>query len=92
MRVPSRRLTDADAAIIKALMREGWLQSDIASLMGCNSGRIAEIASGSKFSDIAAADLHTADGASRLARLQVDWTLRIGRQLSAALRPSGTFF
>lgn len=89
MAVPSRRLTGADAAIVKALLRENWIQSDIASLLGCNGGRIAEIATGAKFPEIEPADLSGDEAAGRLARLQVDWTLRIARQLAAALRPAG---
>lgn len=90
MAVPSRRLTAADAAIAKALLGENWLQSDIASLLGCNGGRIAEINSGTKFPEVAPADLTAPEVAGRMARLQVDWTLRISRQLASALRPAGT--
>lgn len=89
MAVPSRRLTAADAAIVKALLAENWLQSDIASLMGCNGGRIAEVSTGAKFPEVDPADLSTPEAAGRVARLQIDWTLRIARQLAAALRPAG---
>lgn len=90
MRIPSRRLTEEDAAIAKALLREGWLQSDVASLLGCNGGRIAEIKAGTSFPDVLPADLGRSEPRSRLALLQVDWTLRIARQLAAALRPAGS--
>lgn len=90
MAVPSRRLTAEDAAIVKALLRENWLQSDVASLLGCNIGRISEIATGTKFHEVNPADLTGTQTAGRLACLQLDWTLRISRQLAAALRPAGT--
>lgn len=53
----SRSLTEADAALARALIGRGIRQSDIAALMQCNAGRIAEIHTGQKFPGIAPADL-----------------------------------
>jgi hypothetical protein len=90
LKLPSRKLTAIDAAIVKALLAEGWLQSDIASLLGCNSGRVAEIATRQTFPDVEPAILSDLGPRARIAEIQVAWTLRIGRQLSEALRPKGT--
>jgi hypothetical protein len=49
MPIPSRKLTEDDARIIRALLNEGWLQSDVSSLMGTNIGRISEVASAASF-------------------------------------------
>lgn len=86
MRLASRKLTADDAAIIKALIAEGWLQSDIASLMGCNSGRIAEISTRLKFAEIEAADLADARAKAALAIIQVEW---LARKLARALKKEG---
>src|SRR5437764_805266 len=50
------RLTEQDAAIVKAMIARGDRQHDIAAWFGVNGGRIGEIASGRKFRLIAAAD------------------------------------
>ena len=92
MPIPSRKLTDEDARIIRALLAEGWLQSDVASLMGVNIGRISEIASATRFPGLPAADLKTDSARARaqLAGIQIAWVLRISRQLSAVIRPKGS--
>lgn len=77
----SRTLTDIDIAVAKGLLNDGWLQSDVASLLGCNGGRVAEVNSGQRGPHVAAADFASAYWRAELARLHVDWTLRIGRQL-----------
>lgn len=77
----SRSLTDEDIAIAKALMADGWIQSDVASLLGCNGGRIAEINTGQRGAEVTAADLTAPETVAHIARLHIDWTLRIGRQL-----------
>jgi transcriptional regulator with XRE-family HTH domain len=88
--IPSRKLTDDDARIIRALLAEGWLQSDVASLMGVNIGRISEIASATRFPGLPAADLKTDSARAQLAGIQIAWVLRISRQLSAVIRPKGS--
>ena len=42
-------LTDADAAMVKGMLRRGDRQHDIAAWFGVNGGRVAEIASGARF-------------------------------------------
>jgi len=54
-RRPSRRLTEADAAVIKKMLSEGHLQSRIAAEFDVNGGRIAEINTGQKFAHVAPA-------------------------------------
>jgi hypothetical protein len=44
-------LSMADAAVIKGMLRRGDRQHDIAAWFGVNGGRVAEIASGYRFSD-----------------------------------------
>ncbi len=49
------QITDADAAIIKAMLARGDRQHDIAAWFGVNGGRIAEVATGRKFRSVAPA-------------------------------------
>lgn len=86
MAIKSRKLNAADAALIRALLNSGWLQSDIASLFQCNGGRIAEIHTGQKWPALAPADLTTLEARARLAEVQAAWALRIARQLSHTFR------
>ena len=44
-------LSAADAAVIKGMLHRGDRQHDIAAWYGVNGGRIAEIASGYRFTD-----------------------------------------
>jgi hypothetical protein len=45
-------LTAIDAAMIKGMLLRGDRQHDIASWFGVNGGRVAEIATGNRFSDV----------------------------------------
>ena len=45
-------LTSRDAAIAKGMLERGDRQHDIAAYFGVNGGRIAEIATGQKFSHV----------------------------------------
>ncbi len=54
-RRPSRKLSDADAAIIKKMLQEGHLQSRIAAAFDVNGGRIAEINTGKTFAHVSPA-------------------------------------
>lgn len=45
-------LTKQDAALIKGMLHRGDRQHDIASWFGVNSGRIAEISTRSRFSEV----------------------------------------
>ena len=58
MRAPSAgiSLTRSDAALVKAMLRRGDRQSDIASFFGVNGGRIAEISTGDRFAGVPAAE------------------------------------
>ena len=49
------KLTAADAAVIKGMLDRGDRQHDIAAWFGVNSGRIAEIATGTRFPEVQAA-------------------------------------
>ena len=42
-------LSEAEAAIVKGMLARGDRQHDIAAWFGVNSGRIANVANGSKF-------------------------------------------
>lgn len=89
MRLRSRHLDENDAAIARALIKLGWLQSDVASLLGCNSGRISEIDSGKRFAGIAPADL-TADAVRGLLAERLSaWNVRVGRLVTHELNPRG---
>ena len=48
-------LSAADAALIKGMLSRGDRQHDIAAWFGVNPGRIAEIASGNRFVEVACA-------------------------------------
>lgn len=48
----SRRLTPLDVAIIKARLRRGDYQHDIAADFGVNQGRISEINTGKTFKSV----------------------------------------
>ena len=50
-----RRLSRADAALVKTLLIQNHRQQDVAAIWGVNSGRISEIATGNKFVDVPAA-------------------------------------
>lgn len=58
MRAPKSgiRLTEQDAAIVKAMIARGDRQHDIAAWFGVNGGRIGEIASGRKFRSVRPAE------------------------------------
>ena len=49
------RLTERDAAIVKAMLARGDRQHDIAAWFGVNGGRVGEIATGQKFRSAAPA-------------------------------------
>ena len=51
-RRPSKRLTEKDAKIIKRRLRQGDMQSRIAADFDVNIGRISEINTGKKFSEV----------------------------------------
>lgn len=52
------RLDNEDAAIVKGMLARGDRQHDIAAHFGVNGGRISEIATGKKFSDVTPAQSH----------------------------------
>lgn len=49
------KLNEADAAIVKGMLKRGDRQHDIAAWFGVNGGRIAEIATGHSFHWVVAA-------------------------------------
>lgn len=49
-------LSEADAAIVKAMLARGDRQHDIAAWFGVNGGRVAEVATRKTFSWVKAAD------------------------------------
>jgi hypothetical protein len=52
-------LTARDASLVKAMLKRGDRQHDIAAWFGVNGGRIAEIATGHSYAEVQAA--HTAN-------------------------------
>jgi hypothetical protein len=52
LRRPSRKLTAADAALIKKRLKAGEFQHRIAADFDVNPGRIAEIKTGKKFAAV----------------------------------------
>ncbi|MEM9030229.1 MAG: hypothetical protein AAGC70_17850 [Pseudomonadota bacterium] len=52
----SPALTERDASIAKGMLLRGDAQHSIAAWFGVNPGRIAEIATGERFPNVAAAD------------------------------------
>lgn len=50
-----RRLTEADACIVKGMVARGDRHHDIAAWFGVNQGRIAEVVTGDKFGNATAA-------------------------------------
>lgn len=52
MKKYQQRLDAADAALVKGMIARGDLQSDIAAYFRTNSGRISEINTGQKFSEV----------------------------------------
>lgn len=48
-------LTETDAAVAKGMLARGDRQHDVAAWFGVNSGRIADVATGAKFSWVAPA-------------------------------------
>lgn len=51
------RLDEEDAAIVKGMLARGDRQHDIAAWFGVNGGRIGEISTGAKFTEVKPADL-----------------------------------
>ncbi len=49
------RLTATDAAVVKGMLLRGDRQHDIAAWFGVNGGRVAEIATGRRFPEVAVA-------------------------------------
>ena len=50
-----RRLSDADASVVKGMIRRGDRHHDIAAWFGVNQGRIAEVKDGDKFPHVPSA-------------------------------------
>lgn len=75
------RLRDEDAALVKGMLARGDRQHDIAAWFGVNGGRIGEISTGAKFSDV-----KPADPADLPARAVLVWTA-IRRALGEARAP-----
>ena len=48
-------LDEAQAALVKGMIKRGDRQHDIAAWFGVNGGRIGEISTGAKFTEVAAA-------------------------------------
>jgi hypothetical protein len=76
---PSKELTAADAAMIRADVA----QSDIAALMQCNGGRISEINTGQRHADVPALDLANPQNLAVLAQLIADQHRRLNGVLAS---------
>lgn len=81
----SRTITSDDASIIRALVESGWAQHDVASLFGCNQGRVAEVIGGQRHPDAGTADLRTDATRARLLSIHSDHALRVSGQMSRTL-------
>ena len=81
MALPSRTLSNRDAALVRALLATGMNQSDVASLFGCNSGWIAEINTGQSFPGVRAADLTDPEVALSLLDILAAWAGRVSALL-----------
>lgn len=84
-KIKARRLTDEDAAIIRAMIERGVAQHDIASFMGCHPTLVSAINRGHRFSDIAPADLTDAAVMRRLIEGLAGWNARVSRVIHEAV-------
>jgi len=85
MALPSRTLSNRDAALVRALLATGMNQSDVASLFGCNSCRIAEINTGQSFPGVRAADLTDPEVALSLLDILAAWAGRVTGEVRRAV-------
>jgi hypothetical protein len=83
-------LTADEAAIAKALLACGWLQHDVASLLSCNAGRVAEVWTGARHASVAPADLADPATATTLADLSARMFTRIAALVAATLDTTKT--
>lgn len=81
----SRTITPDDARIIRALVDRGWAQHDVASLFGCNQGRVAEVIGGTRHPGAGTADLRSDATRARLLTIHSDHALRVSGQMSRTL-------
>lgn len=84
-KIKSRRLTDEDAAIIRAMVGRGVAQHDIASFMGCHPTLVSDIHRGKRFTDVAPADLTDAAVMRRLIEGLAGWNARVSRVIHEAI-------
>lgn len=85
MATPARKLTDEDAAIIKALIGRGIAQHDIASFMGVHPTLVSDINCRRRFADVDPADLSEAVVMRRIVEGLAGWNARIARVLHDAI-------
>lgn len=86
MALRSKTLTDDEIAIAKLLISRGIHHQDIAALLQCNSGRIAEINTGSRGKSVAAAVIGPTVR-RQIAALYSQMTLRHARLFGPVLPP-----
>ena len=79
----SREPTKQDAGLIKLLIIMGWSQQEIAIVLTCNIGRVAEVTSGERFADVPMMQL--AEGQAHLGRRWAEHTCIMGSLVSRML-------
>lgn len=84
MPTPSRRLTDEDVAIIKALLGQKVAQHDIASFMGVHPTLVSDINCGRRHKDIPPASLSDAAVMRRMIEGLASWNARVSRVVHEA--------
>lgn len=85
MGVAARRITEEDAAIIKALLARKVAQHDIASFMGVHPTLVSDINCARRHKDVAPADLASAAVMRRLIEGLAGWNARVSRVIHDAV-------
>ena len=85
MPTPSRRITEEDAAIIRALLARKVAQHDIASFMGVHPTLVSDINCGRRHKEVEPADLSDAAVMRRLIEGLAGWNARVSRVIHDAV-------
>lgn len=83
--IPSRRLSEEDAAIIKAMLARKIAQHDVAAFMGVHPTVVSDINCGRRFADVEPMDLGSPLAMRRIVEGLAAWTSRISRLLHDAI-------
>lgn len=85
MAVAARRITEEDAAIVKALLARKVAQHDIASFMSIHPTAVSDINCGRRHKDVAPASLAEAAVMRRLIEGLAGWNARVSRVIHDAV-------